>query len=585
MHRIGLLFLLAMTQALAAEVRLVFEPRWSGVPVTLPTTTVTSASGQSLRVTRLAALVSGISLVRANGETVVLTNQFGFVDAAAGRLSVSLSDVPVGEYTGIMFTIGLPAAVNHGNPAKWPAGHPLNPLVNRLHWNWKGGYVFYAVEGQWSDTAIADEAFGFSYHIAGDDHLMPVRFLADFQVAGATTIHLGLELSKLLGNRIALADGSQSTHSGVNDTSVPRLVSAIQRSVFWLGSEVNEPALAENRATGAPTGGAPRSGRPLAFTVPAGFPAPSLPADNPLTAEGIELGQTLFNDVRLSGTGAQSCASCHQARQAFSDTVALSVGADGAPGRRNAMPLFNLAWAQAYAWDGSKPRVRDQCIAAMVNPVEMHGVPAKITAALQADATMAEKFKAAFGTPEVTTERIGLALEQCLLTNIAADSKFDRAQRGETELSEEEKEGFALFMTEYDPARGRRGADCFHCHGGPLFTDYDYKNNGLDRQSADAARQGVTGRATDAGKFKTPSLRNVAVTAPYMHDGRFSTLDDVIAHYDHGVERSHTLDPNLAKHPNSGLQLNRAEQRALVAFLRTLTDSRWEKQGGARRAD
>jgi len=144
------------------------------------------------------------------------------------------------------------------------------------------------------------------------------------------------------------------------------------------------------------------------------------------------------------------------------------------------------------------------------------------------------------------------------------------------QLTDEEKRGFELFATEYDPVRGKRGADCFHCHGGVLFSDYAYKNNGLDLAAADAGRAQVTGKAAERGMFKTPSLRNVARTAPYMHDGRFATLEDVVAHYDHDVKRAENLDPNLAKHPDAGLRLSADEQRQLVAFLRTLTDVRYE---------
>jgi cytochrome c peroxidase len=313
-------------------------------------------------------------------------------------------------------------------------------------------------------------------------------------------------------------------------------------------------------------------GTPRAFAVPAGFPPPELPADNPLTEEGIELGRRLFGDRRLSARDTQSCATCHRAELAFSDGRALSTGADGKTGTRNSMPLFNLAWSPSYAWDGSKPRLRDQALAALTSAVEMHGEPKMVEATLGRDPRVRADFAAAFGTPEVTLERIGRALEQFMLTLVAADSKFDRALRGEAELSADEKRGFELFSTEFDPARGKRGADCFHCHGGALFTDFGFRDNGLGATHGDAARAGVTGRATDAGKFKTPSLRNVALTAPYMHDGRLGTLEEVVAHYDHGVSRSATLDPNLAKHPDAGLQLTTDEQRALVAFLRTLTD-------------
>jgi len=252
--------------------------------------------------------------------------------------------------------------------------------------------------------------------------------------------------------------------------------------------------------------------------------------------------------------------------------VALSTGAEGAKGARNAMPLFNLAWNPNYAWDGSQARIRDQARAAWINPVEMHADPAAATAVLAGDAELRRAFAAAFGDAAVTPERVTLALEQYLLTLVAADSKFDRARRGEATLTEEEGRGLALFLTEYDPVRGKRGADCFHCHGGALFSDYGLRSNGLDRVSGDPGRAGVTGAAADRGKFKTPSLRNVALTAPYMHDGRFATLEDAVAHYDHGVQRAATLDPNLAKHPAAGLGLTAEEQRALVAFLRTLTE-------------
>ena len=236
------------------------------------------------------------------------------------------------------------------------------------------------------------------------------------------------------------------------------------------------------------------------------------------------------------------------------------------------MPLFNLAWSRRFTWDGSKQRVREQALAAMTSPVEMHGDLATVLADLGGDRTMAVKFQAAFGPGGVTAERVGLALEQYVLTLVSCDSRFDSAMRGKGELTEDEKRGFELFVTEFDPARGKYGADCFHCHGGALFTDYAMKNNGLDGLGDDTGLGRITGRAADSGRFKTPSLRNVALTAPYMHDGRFATLEEVVAHYDHGVARTAGLDPNLAKHPDTGLGLSAADQRALVAFLRSLTD-------------
>jgi cytochrome c peroxidase len=180
-------------------------------------------------------------------------------------------------------------------------------------------------------------------------------------------------------------------------------------------------------------------------------------------------------------------------------------------------------------------------------------------------------FSAAFGTPEITAERVGLALEQFLFTLTSFDAKFDRVTSGEASFTAEEQRGFELFHTEFDPPRGLFGADCFHCHGGPLFQNIAFANNGLDRDPSDLGRYLVTGRESDKGKFSVPSLRNVELTAPYMHDGRHRTLEDAVFHYVRGVQRSATLDPNLAKHPPGGVRLPPPDLRALVAFMRTLT--------------
>jgi cytochrome c peroxidase len=186
----------------------------------------------------------------------------------------------------------------------------------------------------------------------------------------------------------------------------------------------------------------------------------------------------------------------------------------------------------------------------------------------------ASLFNAAFGSPEITPEKISLSLENYLLTLTSFDSKFDRVLRGEEKFTPQEQRGFELFNTEYDPRRGQYGADCFHCHGGPLFQSQTFANNGLDSTFTDLGREKVTGKTSDAGKFAVPSLRNVALTAPYMHDGRFETLAESVAHYCTGMKRSATLDPNLAKHPDGGVPLSADDQRALVTFLKTLTDER-----------
>lgn len=575
---IGALALFGLgTTLAAADLTIAIEPRWRGLALAVPSAALANDSGQSLRVTRLAALASEIALLRADGGTTRLDGQYGFVDFENGRNSFTVRGVPPGDYTGLEFHVGVPAAANLGDPGRWPAGHALNPLANGLHWSWQGGYVFAALEGHWQAATGDGAARGFSFHLATEARRMAVGFRADWKVSGDTTIDLALDLARVLAaHRLAPDDASESTHSGAGDLLAPRLATALERAWFWLGATPTagtRPHLRAATSKGPVAGGGGYPGdAPLAFAVPAGFPQPTLPADNLPTAAGVALGEQLFHDPRLSGNGAQSCASCHMPAKAFSDSVAFSRGAEGGTGTRNAMPLFNLAWSPSYAWDGSQPRIRDQALAAWTNPVEMHAKPARIVAALARDAALAEKFLAAFGTAEITPDRVALALEQFLLGQISADSRFDRALRGEAELSADEQRGFELFMMEHDPARGRRGADCFHCHGGALFSDYGFKNNGLDRVSADAGRALGTAQPGDHGKFKTPSLRNVARTAPYMHDGRFTTLEEVVAHYDHGVQRAAALDPNLAKHPDTGLGLSAADQRALVAFLRALTD-------------
>lgn len=208
----------------------------------------------------------------------------------------------------------------------------------------------------------------------------------------------------------------------------------------------------------------------------------------------------------------------------------------------------------------------------MENPAEMHQSLDKTIAKLAAGAEYPALFASAFGSPGITTNRLALALEQFVLTLVSCDSKLDRALQGGEPLTGGEKRGFELFMTEYDPRRGLRGGDCFHCHGGALFQSQGFANNGLDADFPDAGRGAVTGREWDKGRFAVPSLRNVELTGPYMHDGRFKTLEEVVAHYCSGVKRSATLDPNLAKHPDGGLDLPEGDQKALVAFLKTLTE-------------
>jgi cytochrome c peroxidase len=504
--------------------------------------------------------------------------------------------------------------MNHAGVSQVPADHPLNPNLNGLHWSWQGGYIFLALEGMWRS---AEHPFdGWSYHLARDTNRMRVSLAVALDLARDTKLELDFDLAALLNAPRPLSfgkDGS-STHSREGDPIAAALVANLPGSfrvqgVSALGS--SETAAAQIKPLHLP-----ENFTPYRFRMSATFPIPELPRDNPLTEEGVRLGALLFFDPRLSANNSQSCARCHQPEAAFVDLgKAVSRGAEGDTGTRNSMPLFNLAWKSSFFWDGRAASLREQVLQPIQNPIEMHETlenvvarlkssrvnsrhetrafqslvhnrPSEATQSLFTSAAANRKdypalFAGAFGTPEITTNRIARALEQFLLAQVSHESKFDRFIAGKAELTPEEQRGFELFRTEYDPRRGQFGADCFHCHGGPLFQSQSFANNGLDAEFKDLGRYLATKKDGDKGKFAVPSLRNVAVTAPYMHDGRFATLEEVVEHYGTGVKRSATLDPNLAKHPNGGVPLSVADKHALAAFLRTLTDERFRRHASA----
>lgn len=304
-----------------------------------------------------------------------------------------------------------------------------------------------------------------------------------------------------------------------------------------------------------------------------GFPNLPWPSDNPPTVEGIALGRRLFFDTRLSADYTISCASCHHPDRAFSDTVVYSRGVGGAVGTMNAMPLFNLLWANRFFWDGRSPHLRDQVLHPIQDPVEMHLSLGQALDRLSADRSYREDFGKAFGDDNISLHRLQWALEQYLFSLTSYRSRFDLSRMGLLTLSPSEQRGFDLFMREFSaPGSGRPvGADCFHCHGGSLFTSRTFENNGLDSLPK-TGFQVVSGSASDRGKFKTPSLRNVGLTAPYMHDGRFATLEEVVEHYNSGIRPSATLNANL-RVQSGGLRLSAQDKADLVAFLHSLTDT------------
>ncbi len=306
------------------------------------------------------------------------------------------------------------------------------------------------------------------------------------------------------------------------------------------------------------------------------LPVPNLPSDNPLTIEKVELGRMLFYENQLSKDGSMNCATCHVQSDGFSDLNQFSTGVEGLQGGRQAMAIFNMAWNEnGFFWDGRAELLRHQSILPIQDPLEMNETLENVISKLGSDTLYISQFKRAFDGGAITSLNISLALEAFMMSIVSDNSKYDRYLAGTETLTASEENGRVLFFAEYNeffPATS--GADCAHCHSGTNFENDQYMNNGLDTDGTmtDEGRQDATGDPNDKGKFKVTSLRNIAVTEPYMHDGRFSTLEEVIDHYNDGIQQSATLDPALDATTTTGLMLDATEKADLINFLKTLTD-------------
>jgi len=317
-------------------------------------------------------------------------------------------------------------------------------------------------------------------------------------------------------------------------------------------------------------------GTPLVLNY-GNLPTPDLPADNMLTVQGVELGRMLFYEKLLSKDGTQACASCHRQPDGFSDTMQFSIGVEKMLGKRQAMPVFNMAWhGNEFFWDGRAHLLRDQALLPIQDPLEMNETLDNVVLKLSESKLYRDQFIRAFGSEEVNPLKVSLALEQFMLSIVSHESKYDEFLAGNVTLSDSEERGRLLFETEFNPFfPDQSGADCAHCHGGANFENDQYMNNGLDSDMNinDIGREAVTKKPEDKAKFKVPSLRNVELTPPYMHDGRFETLEEVVEHYDLHVKKSMTLDPALVQVvDNGGLSLSSQDKVDLVNFLKTLTD-------------
>ncbi|MBD78471.1 MAG: cytochrome-c peroxidase [Crocinitomicaceae bacterium] len=321
------------------------------------------------------------------------------------------------------------------------------------------------------------------------------------------------------------------------------------------------------------------------LTAPKYFPP--FPENTVLTKEIVNLGRHLFYEKRLSGDGTQSCASCHNQEFAFSDNERqFSEGIDGILGDVNAMNTFNLNWGNGFFWDGRSPTMEAQAIEPVINPIEMHNTWKNAINTLKGDPFYINRFYEAFGIDDWDSTHAAIAIAQFEKTLISSESEFDVAvalvnNKIPPNLGPSASRGYKIFNTEPRRISGAApGGDCFHCHSADnmLFTDNNFQNNGLDLVP-DAGLSKVTGKSTDIGKFKTPTLRNIEKTGPYMHDGRFKTLEEVVEFYNSGVVSN---SPNLAPIMSDGgtgsgiaqgLNLTKSEKEDLIAFLKTLTDN------------
>ncbi len=305
----------------------------------------------------------------------------------------------------------------------------------------------------------------------------------------------------------------------------------------------------------------------IEFKIPAGWPKPptDIFAKNRLSEQGFQLGKKLFYDGRLSKDGNFSCAGCHQQFAAFATyDHDFSHGINDQHTYRNAPALFNLAWMTKLHWDGGINHIEVQPLSPITTPTEMGETLENVLIKLKKDSLYPKLFKAAFGTTEINSQRMLKALAQFTGSIVSANSKYDKVLRGEAKFTYSEENGYAIFK-----------ANCAACHKEPLFTDNSFRNNGLAINDflKDYGRMRITNDKNDSLKFKVPSLRNVMVSFPYMHDGRIYSIGTVIDHYRTGIVKSPTLDPLLL----NPIVITNTQKNELIYFLNTLTDTTMTK--------
>ncbi len=330
---------------------------------------------------------------------------------------------------------------------------------------------------------------------------------------------------------------------------------------------------------------------PYKIDIPFGFPNKlNIPKDNPMTVEGVKLGRYLFYDGRMSGRtdpdSLMSCSTCHVQKNSFEVGMndprfpgGFTHGITGKPTPHVMLPMINLVWnSNGYLWDGliseNNPNphfrnIEDLVWMGVMSDHEMDSDTTRVKKLFQSLSGYPELFYKAFGSKTITFKNIERAIAQFVRTLISANSKFDKYMRGDVQLTQSELHGYVLFTTE-------QGADCFHCHGGygnPLFTTNLFYNHGMDSVFNDPAdRFSVTGDPMDHGAYKAPTLRNIELTGPYMHDGRFKTLKEVVDFYSSGLIQTPYADPLMHHINDGGVQLTPQEKTDLINFIKTLRD-------------
>ncbi|MCK6554726.1 hypothetical protein L6Q96_09130 [Candidatus Binatia bacterium] len=508
----------------------------TGPVVIGPDTPYTNAAGNRYGVMRLQYFVSDFVLER-EGMDPVRLDDIHYVDLAepATLQYTPSTPIPPGSYTGVSFVFGIPRAKNVSNAF-------VRPPESLMEWPdmMGGGYHYMKLEGRFVDRQ--QQIANYKLHtgmLMGMDYSVPVA-LPDLAIDvddDEVEVEIAMDIAEWLQDP-NVYDFNDYMPGMMGNAPAQRTAQQNGWNVFALGyvgpPEQRPPAVVPE---------------PYVIELPANVPIPMIvPADNPTTVEGVALGRRLYYDSRLDGIGNRACATCHLQQTAFTSNRTTGI-----------LAHINLAFADAFLWDGKVQGTLEE-----VMRFEVEEFFEADMSRVAADPVYLDMFTRAFGPGPITTRKAAYALAQFQRTLVSFDSKLDRYLRGEESLTDAERRGAMLFYSET--------GDCFHCHGTTLFTDNRFHNTGLDTEPPRKGLADITGDAADNGKFKTPTLRNIALTAPYMHDDRYATLAEVIDFYSEGLQYSATVDPLMKNVAQGGVRLTTEEKADLLAFLLTLTD-------------